>query len=134
MILNWVRLFQWRIYSYKEWREANIFRVVSIIKMIMVRIICWGGGGGGGGRHRPPASLLGTPLWYCSSEYLNINADGLAVDWISDKLYYHDRCHDDIGVLDLITNLCKTIVSGSDVGLYGYFHTDIIVDPTTRLV
>ena len=63
-----------------------------------------------------------------------INADGIAVDWISDKLYYHNRCHDYIGVLDLTTNLCKTIVSGSDVDYYGYFRTDIVVDPTTRLV
>ena len=61
------------------------------------------------------------------------NADGIAVDWISDKLYYHNWCHDNIGVLDLTTNLYKTIVIHSGVGYYGYFYTDIVVDPTTRL-
>ena len=60
----------------------------------------------------------------------NINTGGLAVDWINDKLYYHDRCHYHIGVLDLATNLYKTIAN--DTVTYHYRYINIIVDPTTR--
>ena len=67
-------------------------------------------------------------LWY----YQYITADGLAVDWISDKLYYSDDCSNDIGVLDLATNQYKMLVSESDIGNHSYCH-DVAVDSTTRL-
>ena len=62
-----------------------------------------------------------------------INTDGIAVDWISDKLYYRDGCYDHIqfGVLDLATNLHEILVN--DTTVYYYLYTDIVVDPTTRL-
>ena len=59
-----------------------------------------------------------------------ITADGLAVDWISDKLYYSDDCNNGIGVLDLATNQYKMLVSG--IGNNPFYH-DLVVDPTTRL-
>ena len=57
-----------------------------------------------------------------------INADGIAVDWISDKLYFHDPCYDHIGVLDLASNLQKILANDTDTHHIIY----MVVDPTTR--
>ena len=62
-----------------------------------------------------------------------VNADGIAVDWISDKLYFHDQCYYHIGVLDLATNLHKTLAN--DTNVYHHYYNsyiDIVVDPMTR--
>ena len=58
--------------------------------------------------------------------WLYVNTAGLAVDWISDKLYYGDDCSNYIGVLDLAPHQHKMLVSGISIN-------DIVVDPTTRL-
>ena len=47
-----------------------------------------------------------------------LNVGGMAVDWISDKLYYHDRCHDRVRVMYLATNLHKTLTDYAS--LYPY--------------
>ena len=59
--------------------------------------------------------------------------DGIAVDWISDKLYYQDQCHDLIGVLDLTTNLHTTLANQDTVNDYYHYYANIVVDTTTRL-
>ena len=61
-----------------------------------------------------------------------INADGIAVDWINDKLYYHDFCFLRIGVLDLASNLQKILAN--DTLMYRYYtsYIHMVVDPTTR--
>lgn len=66
---------------------------------------------------------------------MHANAGGIAVEWISDKLYYYDKCYDHIGVLDLATNLYKTIVNDTNAYYYHYYDdfVNIVVDPTTRL-
>ena len=61
-----------------------------------------------------------------------INADGIAVDWISDKLYFHDQCYYHIGVLDLASNLQTTLDNDTNTYHYFYYNMHMIVDPTTR--
>ena len=51
------------------------------------------------------------------------------MDWISDKLYYTDRCRSYIGVLDLAIYQYKMLVN--DTYRQNYNH-DVIVDPITR--
>jgi UDP-N-acetyl-D-mannosaminuronic acid transferase (WecB/TagA/CpsF family) len=62
-----------------------------------------------------------------------INADGIAVDWISDKLYFHDWCNLHIGVLDLASNLQKILANDTNVHHRIYYsNIHIVVDPMTR--
>ena len=63
---------------------------------------------------------------------ININVGGMAIDWISDKLYYHDRCHDRIRVMDLATNLHKTLTNYTAIYPYSQYYIDIVVDPNTK--
>ncbi len=61
------------------------------------------------------------------------NADGIAIDWISDKLYFHDQCNLHIGVLDLANNLQKTLANHTSMNdRRRLYYTHIVVDPTTR--
>ena len=64
-----------------------------------------------------------------------MHTDGIAVDWISDKLYFHDWCYRHIGVLDLARNLQKTLANDTYMH-YGYRfyynYKHIVVDPVTR--
>ena len=65
-----------------------------------------------------------------------IHADGIAVDWISDKLYFHDWCWHHIGVLDLAHNLQKILAN--DTNMHHHYHwqyvVHIVVDPTERYI
>ena len=61
-----------------------------------------------------------------------VNADGIAVDWISDKLYFHDRCYYHIGVLDLVSNLQTILDNDTDTFRYSRYYGHMVVDPTTR--
>ena len=63
--------------------------------------------------------------------FLCMHADGIAVDWISDKLYFHDQCYYHIGVLDLASNLQTTIAYNTTVHPH-IQYANIVVDPTTR--
>ena len=58
-----------------------------------------------------------------------MHADEIAVDWISDKLYFHDRCSRHIGVLDVAHNLQKTLANDTNMH---HYYTQIVVDPMTR--
>ena len=60
-----------------------------------------------------------------------LNTDGIGVDWVNDKLYYHDTCSDHIGVLDLANNLYKTLATDTDVDHFRRY-INIVVDPTER--
>ena len=60
-----------------------------------------------------------------------INADGIAVDWISDKLYFHDWCYPRIGVLDLASDLQKILANDTNT-YYNTSYIHMVVDPTTR--
>ena len=57
-------------------------------------------------------------------------AGGIAVDWISDKLYFYDRCSGHIGVLDLAYNFQKTLAN--ETNDFHLIYTNIVVDPMTR--
>lgn len=59
------------------------------------------------------------------------HADGLAVDWISDKLYYLNSCDRRIEVLDLASY--DRMILASDIYTQLY-RSNIIVDPTTRYI
>ena len=63
--------------------------------------------------------------------YPNTCTVDLSVDWISDKLYYLDKCNRYIGVVDLATNQYKILVSNDNIMPRSY---SIVVDPKTRLV
>ena len=58
--------------------------------------------------------------------------DGLAVDWVSDKLYWTDTHFDTIGVLDLNTNIHKTLINVTAGSELGFEPRAIILDPHTR--
>ena len=62
-----------------------------------------------------------------------MHVDGIAVDWISDKLYFHDQCWHHIGVLDLAHNLQKTLANDTNMH-YHYHVVHIVVDPTARYI
>lgn len=56
------------------------------------------------------------------------NPEGLAWDWVNEKLYWTDVCDDDIEVFDPATGYRKVLIetgSGSD-------PRGIALDPTTR--
>ena len=57
---------------------------------------------------------------------LMVLADGLAWDWVNQKLYWTDYCNDDIEVYDPETQVRRVLF---DVGL-SEPHS-IVVDPTT---
>ena len=52
-------------------------------------------------------------------------AEGLAWDWVGEKLYWTDNCHDEIEVYDPITTHRKVLLT---TGSYPYA---IKVDPST---
>ena len=55
-------------------------------------------------------------------------ADGIAWDWINEKLYWTDYCDNDIEVFDPSSGYRKVLINtGSNTD-----PSDIIVDPTTR--
>ena len=63
-----------------------------------------------------------------------MHVDGIAVDWISDKLYFHEICHHRVGVLDLARNLQKTLANDTHIHR-SYSHNEhIVVDPVTRYI
>ena len=55
--------------------------------------------------------------------------EGLAWDWINQKIYWTDRCDDDIEVYDPITTYRRVLF---DTGLINPYA--IVVDPTTGYV
>lgn len=60
---------------------------------------------------------------------LIFKTEGLAWDWVNEKLYWSDRCDKDIEVFDPKTGYRKVLLqtgSGSD-------PRNIVVDPSTRL-
>ncbi len=67
-------------------------------------------------------SCTGTISWYDT-----FTSDGLAWDWISEKIYWTDNCNDDIVVFDPATGYRATLF---DTGLVEP-HA-IVVDPTTK--
>lgn len=75
------------------------------------------------------------PTFYVSLSkiYNNIaccyhNPDGLAWDWVNEKLYWTDGCDDDIEVFDPKTGYRKVLIqTGPDSNPRG-----IVLDPTTR--
>ena len=57
-----------------------------------------------------------------------MSTEGLAWDWVNEKLYWTDPCDDDIEVFDPATGYRKILIetgSGSD-------PRGIVLDPTTR--
>ncbi len=57
-----------------------------------------------------------------------INIEGLAWDWVNEKLYWSDICADDVEVFDPETAYRKVLVNtGPDSDPRG-----IVLDPTTR--
>ena len=60
---------------------------------------------------------------------MDVLTDGLAWDWISEKIYWTDYCQDDIEVYDTTTGY-RTVLFNTELIEP---HT-IVVDPTTRLV
>lgn len=61
-------------------------------------------------------------------------SDGLAVDWISNKLYWTDTSFDNIGVLDLTKNIQKTLVNITVGDSSVAEPRAIVIDPLTRSV
>ena len=55
--------------------------------------------------------------------------DGLAWDWINEKLYWTDYCDDDIEVYDPITGY-RTVLFNRNISE----PRAIVVDPTTKYV
>lgn len=60
---------------------------------------------------------------------INVLSDGLAWDWINEKLYWTDYCDDDIEVYDPNTNY-RTVLFHRNISEP---HT-IVVDPTTKYI
>lgn len=55
------------------------------------------------------------------------STDGLAWDWVNKKLYWTDRCQDDIEVYDPVTGY-RTVLFNTEL----LEPHAIIVDPTTK--
>ena len=55
--------------------------------------------------------------------------DGLAWDWVNEKLYWTDNCDDDIEVYDPATGYRRVLI---ETGLS--IPTNIVVDPGNRYV
>lgn len=56
------------------------------------------------------------------------SSDGIAWDWVNEKLYWTDYCDDDIEVYEQSTGYRKVLINtGSNTS-----PKDIIVDPSTR--
>ena len=54
--------------------------------------------------------------------------DGLAWDWVNEKLYWTDNCADDLEVFDPATGDRKVLINtGSNSA-----PRDIVLDPSTR--
>jgi len=76
---------------------------------------------------------------YICMDFLNANhayllslinfTDGLAWDWVNEKLYWTDNCDDDIEVYDPATGYRTILI---ETGLSN--PTSIVVDPGTRYV
>ena len=60
--------------------------------------------------------------------------DGMAVDWITNKLYWTDTGDDTISVLDLNTNIRKTLFNLRSVAVSAVEPRAIVIDPLTRLI
>ena len=61
-----------------------------------------------------------------------MNADGLAVDWINDKLYYLNSCGPRIEVLNLASH--DRMILASDIHRPQLYQSSIVLDPATRSV
>ena len=63
-------------------------------------------------------------------QFTHVNfTDGLAWDWVNEKLYWTDNCDDDIEVYDPVTGYRRILI---ETGLNN--PTSIVVDPSTRYV
>ena len=58
----------------------------------------------------------------------------MAVDWITNKLYWTDTGDDTISVLDLNTNVRKTLFNLSSGAVSALEPRAIVIDPLTRLI
>ena len=58
----------------------------------------------------------------------------MAVDWITNKLYWTDTGDDTISVLDLNTNVRKTLFNLSSGAVGVVEPRAIVIDPLTRLI
>jgi DNA-binding beta-propeller fold protein YncE len=58
----------------------------------------------------------------------------MAVDWITNKLYWTDTGEDTISVLDLNTNIRKTLFNLSSESVNSVEPRAIVIDPLTRLI
>lgn len=64
--------------------------------------------------------VLGANLCLCT--------DGIAVDWVNNKLYWTDAIYTMLDVIDLNTLQRKTLIDFTDDA----FPRAIVVDPSTR--
>ncbi len=60
--------------------------------------------------------------------YFTTLTDGIAWDWVTEKLYWSDECQGNIRMFDAINGGTKTIVTGISN------NRGITVDPTTGYV
>ena len=58
----------------------------------------------------------------------------MAVDWITNKLYWTDTGDDTISVLDLNTNIRKTLFNLRSAAVGVVEPRAIVIDPLTRLI
>lgn len=73
--------------------------------------------------------LHGLPVYKSYMLFLMNFPDGLAWDWVNEKLYWTDNCDDDIEVFDPATGYRRILI---ETGLSN--PTSIVVDPGTRYV
>ena len=69
-------------------------------------------------------------MWYKLHNILTVLADGLSVDWVSQKLYWADAELKVISVYDLIRGYRKTLISTGDTTI----PRAIVADPLKRYV